>query len=292
MAAVALPRRDTSGIPSLPLQVGPLGERLQMLRTLSAEGQPEAACRLALELNHCRALGLRHLMSLGLEDLLDQPTWDRRGAMEVGGLISSIADARERGDEVALHCEGISPVPENDAVERFQQLALRGTVRQRVVAALLQPDGSLPRLPRTAVSPLPFDSWSAGMATQFYAEHALEFLDEGYRQRDGLALEGLILVSAPEAILLESASEVLPRLPDPYRFAGYALLAEQVFGPAMLGSTVTMLLQRVLDRMAPDQRERLESEVEREAQRWWNGPAPLPPPEDGLAGLDAACGAR
>lgn len=275
--ATATAETDASPAPLPPADLALEAQRAQ-LQALSAAGRVDAACRLALALSHCRALAMRTIVSQGLEELLRQASLNVRGADEEQRLIDAIAAAQQQGDDAAAYCAGVSPLENSDAVADFQQQALRGTVRHRVIAALLQPDGSLPRLPRDAVSPLAMDAWVGRGASQLYADHALRFLAEGYSARDPLALEGLILIHAPDLLHLEASTDVLIRLPDPHRFAGYALLFERLYGSAQLGSQTVSLLQRVLDGLKPAHRAALDREVEREWRRWRAGPV------GGLAG--------
>ncbi len=274
------PAAVAAAVAPLPLPAAdlPIREQRAQLQALSAAGRVDAACRLALALSHCRALAMRIVVSQGLEELLRQASLNVRGVDEEQRLIDAIAAAQQHDADAADYCAGVSPLDDSDAVADFQQQALRGTVRHRVIAALLQPDGSLPRLPREAVSPLAMDAWVGRGASQLYADHALRFLAEGYAARDPLALEGLILIHAPDLLHLEASTDVLIRLPDPHRFAGYALLFERLFGSEQLGSQTVSLLQRVLDGLSAAQRAALDREVEHEWRRWQAGPlVPLDP---------------
>jgi len=248
----------------LPPQHGPLRERVVELQALAEAGHGSAACRLVLELSVCRSSATRARLSGLIEGVA--------GRYDLGGhdeaVIGTIAAAREAEAANAEHCAGLVGIDEIDAVALLQRAALRGNTRLRVIAALTQPDGHLLRLPRGGSNVLPIDNWVSTMASQFYADHALQFLREGYLAHDPLALEGLILIHAPDSLQLPIGTDVAFRLPDPRRFAGYALLAERVYGGEMLGSQVRNLLQRVLERMEPAERRRLDGDVEREAARW------------------------
>lgn len=243
---------------------GPLRERLAGLRELAERGNPEAACRLALELNTCRGLHHREKLSTFIESV----AYRRPPSPADTDLVDTVASAREGAAAGALHCAGVDDEGENDTLALLHASVLRGSTRQRVVAALMQPDGSLLRLPRGPGNVMPMDLWFNGPASQFYADHTLEFLAEGYRARDPLALEGLILLHAPDLLQPGASTDVAFRLPDPRRFAGLALLAERVYGPEMLGAQVRNLLQRVLERMSGEARAQLEIQVDLEAAGW------------------------
>jgi hypothetical protein len=267
-------------LPALPPQHGPLRERIDLLSQYARAGDPVAACRLALELNSCRAVNHRAAVSGAIEiAVIRYPH-----AVAEDAAVDTIAAAREAQVQSEANCGGVSTVFENDAVALLQAAAVNGTVRQRVIAALLQPDGSLLRLPQGSGTALPIDAFVTSMATQFYADHALEFLYDGYRAADPLALEGLILVHAPDALVPAGNTDVAFRLPDPYRFAGLSLLYERVYGADRLGSQTRNLLQRVLERMPPETLRELQAAVAAESRRWTTVADGTPPPAEALDG--------
>lgn len=281
--ALAAEGADTQGQPARsdlagnadPAPETPLLMRIPMLRHRAEGGDARAACRLALELSACRAAVKRDDLSITMEYVVATSEHAARDPR----VIDSIAEVREAAEDAAPDCAGLETEGETDVVALLQAAAAKGNVRHRVIAALTQPDGSLLRLPRGPVHPLPMDPWVLTLATQFYADHALRYLDEGLRARDPLALEGLILVHAPDVLVPSASTDAAFRLPNPRRFATLAMLAEQVYGSDMLGSQTAQLLQRTLESFPDPERRRIEIEARRWASGWRASAEPTPPPE-------------
>ena len=255
----------------------PLLDRVPALRQRAQSGDAKAACQLALELSACRTAAQRDDLSMTMEYVAATSEQAGRDVR----VIDAIASAREAADGALADCAGLDTQGESDVVALLQAAAPAGNARQRVIAALTQPDGSLLRLPRGSVHPLPMDPWVSTLASQFYADHALRYLHEGFRARDPLALEGLILLHAPDILVPSASTDVAFRLPDPRRFVALSLLAEQVYGSDMLGSQVRQLLQRALETLPANERRRAEREATRWAQTWRSTP-PLRPPDEGI----------
>ncbi|MBD8527251.1 hypothetical protein [Pseudomarimonas arenosa] len=254
----------------------PLRQRLPSLLELARAGDREAACWLALEYSQCHTLAVIHNVGRNFHSLLEHRALPGVSAQQEDDLLLGIADAGERHGRSAEHCQGISEFEANPGVPLLQDLAQQGSVRLKVVAALMQPNGSLLRLPRSAVIPLTLDTSTDRLASQFYADHALPYLQQGFRAGDALALEGLILIHAPDVIHLSDNTDVAFRLPNPRLFAALALLAEQVYGGEMLGPQARNLLQRTLEQMSPTDRLALERDVQIEALRWQGTAQPAP----------------
>jgi hypothetical protein len=267
--------RALTGIDDAMAQEAPLLMRIPALRHRAEAGDARAACRLALELSACRAAAKRDDLSMTMEYVAATSEHAGRDPR----VIDSIAEVREAAADAAPDCAGLETEGETDVVALLQAAAATGNARHRVIAALTQPDGSLLRLPRGPVHPLPMDPWVLTLASQFYADHALRYLDEGLRQRDPLALEGLILVHAPDVLVPSASTDAAFRLPNPRRFATLALLAEQVYGTDMLGSQTAQLLQRTLETFPEPERSRIEAEARRWARGWRASAASAPPPE-------------
>lgn len=265
---------------------GPLLQRIPILRARALSGNAEAACQLALEFSACRAAAKRWDMSRAMEYAAatsDAVNADPR-------VVDAIAGVREAAVHLEEDCAGLETEGETDWVALLQKAAPNGNARQKVIAALTQPDGSVLRLPRGPVHTLPMDPWVSAMASQFYADHALRYLHEGFRARDPLALEGLILVHAPDLLVPSASTDAAFRLPDPRRFVALALLAEEVYGSDMLGSQVRQLLQRTLETLDETERGRAEHDAKRWAQTW-RSPEPSQPPAEGIdaSAIDAVC---
>ncbi len=257
----------------------PLLDRVPALRQRAQSGNAKAACQLALELSACRTAAQRDDLSMTMEYVAATSEPARRDVR----VIDAIASVREAADGALADCAGLDTQGEIDVVALLQAAAPAGNARQRVVAALTQPDGSLLRLPRGPVHPLPMDPWVSTLASQFYADHALRYLHEGFRAHDPLALEGLILLHAPDILVPNASTDAAFRLPDPRRFVALSLLAEQVYGSDMLGSQVRQLLQRTLESLPAQERRRAERDATRWAQTWRSTPHSQPPDE----GVDA-----
>ena len=258
----------------------PLIERLDALQGLAESGDRQAACWLALEYSFCRSLAVIDGVGQAFGEVLEHQPLPGVSRAQEDDLLLGIADARERYARNAAHCRGISEFVDNPGVPLLQAVVEQGSVRQKVVAALMQPDGSILRLPREAVIPLALDTNTNRLASQFYADHALDYLQQGFRAADGLALEGLILIHAPDVIHLRHNTDVAFRLPNPRLFSALALLAEQVYGGDMLGPQVRNLLQRSLESMSEQQRQVLERDVQIESLRWQNAAPPPPEPSN------------
>ncbi len=264
----------------------PLFDRIPPLRARAQAGDAKAACQLALERSACRAVAKREDMSRAMEYAAATSESVRRDAR----VIDAIATVRESAVDVAEECAGIESEGDTDVVALLQAAAPTGNARQRVIAALIQPDGSLLRLPRGPVHTLPMDPWVSSMASQFYADNALRYLHEGFRARDPLALEGLILVHAPDVLVPSASTDAAFRLPDPRRFVALALLAEEVYGSDMLGSQVRQLLQRTLEILTDKERGLAESDSKRWALTWRTSALVQPPDAriDAFS-IDAVC---
>lgn len=261
--------------PLAPL-TGPLRDRLPALQQLAEHGHGEAACVYALELSRCRASAVRHELGLAFGQVLQQRSLSLAAVDSDQALIDGIAGAREQHAAQADLCAGIEAHGGNPAVIWVQNAAARGPIRWRVISALMQPDGSLPRLPRGTPAPLELDPAVTTLVSQFYADHALLYLQQGFQAGDPLALEGLLLVHAPDVLPLSGNADALMRLPNPRLFAALALLAERLYGSEMLGNPATQLLQTVWDGLDPSARDRLLREVEFEVRRWQAaGPPPV-----------------
>ncbi len=268
-----------------PMQ-GPLLDRVPLLRQRARTGNARAACQLALEFSTCRAASKRWDMSRTMEYAA---ATSEAARLDVR-VIDAIADVREDADRVESDCAGLEIEGDSDVVALLQAAAPNGNARQKVIAALTQPDGSLLRLPRGPEHTLPMDPWVSAMASQFYADNALRYLHEGFRARDPLALEGLILVHAPDVLVPTASTDAAFRLPDPRRFVALALLAEEVYGADMLGSQVRQLLQRTLEALSAKERGRAESDAKRWAQTW-RASTVSALPEEGIdaVSIDAVC---
>jgi hypothetical protein len=250
-------------LPVLPPPDAPLAAQLDTLLELAESGEPVAVCRLALDSLYCRDydhnLSFMKQVNTGLGDRTHQITNDLAADLIIGS-----EDGIARG---ATFCEGLKDrtVPPLDS---FLNKALpRLSTRQKALLVLSRPDGSIAQLLRDPRSRPTGGGDTRHVYPQFLADHAMEFLEQGMLEADPIALEVMILVHAPTR-LPDRGMDVLPALPNPYKFAGYALLMQQLSGQGSLGPFATEALNLVLAGLAADQLQALQRKVDAEAKRW------------------------
>lgn len=250
-------------LPLLPPPDAPLAAQLDTLLELAESGEPVAVCRLALDSLYCRDydhnLNFMKQVNTGLGDRTHEITNDLAADLIIGS-----EDGISRG---ATFCEGLKgkSIPPMDA---FLNRALpRLTTRQKILLVLSRPDGSVAQLLRDPRSRPAGGGDTRHVYSQFLADHAMEFLEEGILAADPIALEGMILVHAPTR-LPDRGMDVLVSLPNPYKFAGYALLMQQLSGPGSLGPFATEALDLVLSGLPPDKLQALQLRVDAEVKRW------------------------
>jgi hypothetical protein len=152
-------------------------------------------------------------------------------------------------------------------------------------------DGQLRRLQ------VRYSSTQAGeyLLPQFIADNTQEFLQAGFAAKEPLALEGLIMLHSPSSII--PVQGVMVRLPEQRRFLAFALLYRRLFGAAALSRPANLVLDSVIKSTDVAQLDRLNAEVEAEAQRWVGrfgvpslspgGTVPVPSdPEEPLSACD------
>lgn len=241
----------------------PLAQQMSELLVQAERGEPAAACRLVLDMGYCREQRRSQRFMDQMRSGLG-PREHRMGDDLAAAVIVGEEDAAARG---ASFCAGLpeETLPSMDSI--LARAMPRMDTRQKVLLALTRPDGTLVRLIRTPQAGSRSGGDNQYVYPQFLAEHALEFLQSGMAAGDPLALEGMILVHAPSR-LPDRGLDVFPALPDPYQFAGHALLLQRLAGPAALGTYAGALLQRLLAAMSPEELQRLDRAVEAEALRW------------------------
>lgn len=124
MALLALPTQATATEPPLPPLGTPLAQTVDDLAWRSARGEPEAACRLAMELAAC-AVDL-HLSWLLCGDREGTPTV----CEEHRGFISRYIPEVDWSRDVAMlqaHCDGAPIVTARELLARFRRAALLGS---------------------------------------------------------------------------------------------------------------------------------------------------------------------
>lgn len=250
----------------------PLSESRTALTALADRGDATANCRLALELMLCSSIDDDTLA------LLD-------GLAREGSAMQAVSDTLDRTEGVAEHCGQASEVPADEPVERAHNAALLGGTRHRVLYALTSPDGMISRLHNPAG--LSLSRTSNRPVSQFYAENAFQFLEEGFMQRDLLALEGLVLAYAPTPLLRVFPLRI--QRPDPFKFVVMAGLYEAL-GAGLLPSDVAELRNLVAADLETDVRDQARGMIDREITRWSADPGSLVPPKQlSPAAVDELC---
>ncbi len=250
-------------LPPLPPADIPLLAQMDSLIALAMTGEPVAACRLALDSVYCRSHEQESSFMRQVNAGLGARTH------EIGNDLAAtlIINAEDSIASGAGYCAGLAE-KELPNLDEILSLALPNlSTRQKILLVLSRPNGALVQIikdPRTMAT-------SGGdtrhVYSQFMADHALEFLAEGIAAADPMALEGMILVHVPSRIP-DRGVDVFPSLPNPYKFAGYALLLKKISGPASLGPFVNETLDTVVAGLGAEQLETLQRAVDIEAKRW------------------------
>lgn len=197
--AVTAPRLDTQtrakrlmALPALPPPAAPLAQARPVLQPRAAAGDGVAACRLAFARTRCE------------------------GEMRAGPIAPD------------SFCAGVEDDPLPRTEDLLQPAEPWLTPRQKVLLAMIRPDGGVARLSRPGVAAPP-----GYVYPQYLADHAYEFLLEGFRARDPLALEGLAIVHAPGDPARWNRNG--PVLPNPKLFVFYTGVLQRLQGDAALG---------------------------------------------------------
>jgi hypothetical protein len=165
------------------------------------------------------------------------------------------------------YCAGVAPgdIPATDAV--LQSVAPWLSPRQKTVIAMLRSDGLLSRL--GAPDDAPIENIDT-IYPQFLADHAQDFLQDGYRAHDALALEGLALVHAPNRLLRWRG--VGPSLPNPRLFLLYAGVLQRVAPSELLPERVLVTIANSRRTLTPQQLDALDREIEVAVRQWNRSP--------------------
>jgi hypothetical protein len=267
MAALAPPEtRPYSAVPLPPAFAdGPLAEQIDELERLAAEGHPEAACRLAIASLRCqwhqRSSRFASMVERSIAQRGDRPGDDR--------MISAIAGSENATLSSGEFCDGIAADRLPGTGDPLQAALGNLSVRQKVVLAMLRPDGGLRRLQESMAPPA---GLLAGGDTdfvfpQFLSDHALGFLDAGIAAVDPLALEGMILVHSPIAMPWE-LMDMRITLPDARRFLAYAILHQRLYGPYLSMPRLDERITRAANAMPDAEMQRILAFVDAEEARW------------------------
>jgi len=241
----------------------PLVQQLDALIGRAEQGDPIAACRLAIDALRCRATD--QVQKLQGEVAAGMARGKAIAADEF--MLGALAHSAEQSDANARFCEGVDAksIPDIDQLPKRAIKAM--SVRQKVLMAMSQTNGAVARLPKTNEIPQGAGNSTTMIQPQYLADHAFEFLQQGIVNADPLALEGMMMVYVPVWI---PGTENSPRLssPNPRRFAIYALIMRQVYGDEALGGVAGDVLSKVKLSMTPEQLAALQGEADREVVRW------------------------
>lgn len=254
-----------ASLPMAPPVGSPLTASLATLTERADRGDAPAKCRLAVELGLCANSGRAARSMLGT--ISGQVAGSKNQDLT---FLESVEISFGQLEELQQHC-GEEPL--SDATERefrWQQAAEHGSARTRVLFALRGSSGHITRL--IAGPGIRFFTDRRPMASQYYAEHAVEFLNQGLAVRDPLALEGLILLHEPRQ---GAGFSPLPiSWPNPLRYATYVGLWERL-GFAALPASVLEQREQALASLDPSLLPQLQRLIGTEAARWQAGSKPL-----------------
>jgi len=241
----------------------PFKDQFSALLEAHRTGDTVASCRLALGVTEClqyqRSLAFTQAAERNARFRLDQGM----ARDEDEAFISAAANSLEFLEQRALRCDGAAVSKGPSASEIITQAAPRLSPAQKTVIAMIRSDGQLRRL-----NP-PNRSYSQSQQyvyPQYLADHALEFLDAGFRAADPLALEGLAIVHAPGNGVPRQGVGV--SLPNPRLYARYALLLQELYGPEVLGSLAQQLIEFSLASLTPNEVQEVHQWVSFERPRW------------------------
>ena len=235
--ATDAPLQDS--FPALPPEDLPLAAQLPNLLARAKRGDPVASCRLAIGVVRCTThqhvgeftAHVRQADSVNVRDLANQ------------------TDARPSAG-IDEHCASFDRNSIGNLDDLLEKNKNQLNVHQKVLLALLQPDGTIMSMPREIARGVIGSATTRFVYSQFQADNALNFLQEGAAAHNRLALEGLILVHAPSDIPgFRPGTRV--SLPNPRQFLGYSLLLAEVFGADALGPIMSQTVANVLQSMDP-----------------------------------------
>lgn len=242
---------------ALPPYSTPLAEQVDLLLQLAESGDPAASCRLVVGLIRCteeqRSDKFTRAMMRSLEE--------KHGKND-DKLIALVARHQEKQAKQGLFCDGIDAesLPQPDDLIRKSLYAL--SPRQKTILALTRSDGTLRRL-RGRTS---FSESNQYVLPQALADHSVEFLMAGYQAHDPLALEGLVMLHAPNMALGPQSAGVW--LPNPRLFLQYSGLLLELYGSDAVDRSAFEAIRVTAASVTPEERQRIQERVVAEADRW------------------------
>ncbi|MCB1560561.1 MAG: hypothetical protein KDI75_05655 [Xanthomonadales bacterium] len=253
---------DDSSLPPMPPVDTPLVEVIGDLRKRAEAGEPEATCRLLLDTSAC----MEHQNWIRQRRMWTERATHTDSEGMRDRMIDVVAANDEASERLSALCEGVEAVDFDDMERLLFQALPRMSNRQRLLFTMSREDGSLIRLPRTFNGGPP-RSVSGGILSQYHADNDIDALEQGIREADPLALEGMLLLHMPMSFA-KKMFDLREALPDPIRFSGYAMMMQQLYGPESLGDAATTALSLSLAHMDADTRETLMQQVATEVARW------------------------
>jgi len=236
--------------------------QLNALKKLSESGNGTATCRLVRMSNRC----VDYITNANFGKSVYDALASNQETPSDDFLIGFIARQEWRNKASSGFCAGLSlsDLPETSRVleQQVHQLSLR----QKVVLVLTQSDGSLRRIQRSG-------SWSqsgAYLVPQYMADNTEIFLQQGFRAKDPLALEGLVLLYSPSSAFRPQSPSVW--LPNPRKFLFYSIVLAEVAGMEFAGSTVAQLMAQTSLLLGPAEVDRTRREASLEAATWRSVP--------------------
>lgn len=243
-----------SSLPSVDL---PLGEQIESLEREAAKGNGQAVCRLLRLTSRCREMAASASFDAALFAAL-QSAPGRHDEW----LIRWLASSAERFSEVGASCEGMRADQLRSESSILTQFRGALTPRQKTILALTNSDGSLRRLHMPRMR----SQSGAYVIPQLLADNTHAFLLEGFRARDPLALEGLLLLHAPSSALGPGFVSVW--LPNPSLYLYYFGILARVAPPEFLTRDAVQTAQLSATALGTVEVARINAESERAARSW------------------------
>lgn len=250
-------------LPLLPPRSAPFSAQLPILISRAEAGDPVATCRVLLDSMRCAHWSEGNQFERILEESVStKPPSDLDDR-----AIDVLARDHHSSQQTEV-CAGF----DRQELRRVEQLSpsvfTRLTPRQKVLVAMTRHDGTLVRLPRGPKStPRGFSFGDEYMVPQVLADRDLQFIADGLAAHDPLALEAAMLLHTPKAIpglpfLLRQAQ------PNPYKFALYAAISNDLFGPDYTGAFANQTLAQIQSGMTSEERVRFAQELAHQLQLW------------------------
>ncbi|MCC6505806.1 MAG: hypothetical protein IT475_10190 [Aquimonas sp.] len=243
----------------------PLSMQLNSLVAEAEKGNSVASCRLILAVGKCKEASRHAAFSKKVQELLAT----RRVTAEEAA-IEFVAMSEEQLETSSGFCAGLGGRDMPDTTYYFKRTFLNFTPRQLTLLAMSTSGGDIRRL----IRPRSYSESGTYLIPQFIAENIEEFLMSGYRAKDPLALEGMILLHAPSNSLKPIGVTVW--LPNPEKYFYYASLYGEIFGYEALGEAARTTLVFVRASLSEEYITRVLERVQADAIEWRHAAKGLP----------------